>query len=245
MLAEADAGQSITCAVTATNAAGSTAQASNALVIDVYKVFVDHGEDPSDLTTYNFGTKNFGVYAPNRMLVIAASWRGGATTVSSSSIGGGAGNAPISEDYYTTNQAISIFTATPAGASGTISLTLNGPSARCGVIVWAVYGAASATPYDTKHNKYAGSSSLSAGSLSVPAGGVGIAACSANNSGAGTTVHAWSSPMVADYTATIETSVNQSGASMASHSGASVTIMDTYTPNVTASAIASASWGHA
>jgi hypothetical protein len=174
VLTVGDAGQSITCAVTATNAAGSTPQASNALAIDVYVVLVAHAVDATDLTVYTFSSQALGIAAANRKIVVGVGGRKalGTPVVSSLSIGGTAASQKLQQTVDTASQDAELWIADiPSGTSGDIVVTFDEASARCGIGVWAVYGAGSSTPSDTEVQT---SDNQGSRSLVIPAKGIGI-----------------------------------------------------------------------
>lgn len=226
-LVEADAGQAITCDVTASNGSGDGDPAtSNSLTIDVYVVYLDSIEDAGDQTTYSGGvwdSINLGVYAPNRQIVVGATARNSSFAnggVASGSVGG----APVSVQHAVSNTTsgggnyADILVASPTGTSGNISLTYAAGKNRAGAGVWAVYGADGAVPHDV------GAQNVDAtnDTIDLPAGGVAIGCCFFTVGG-GINAGAWTG-LIERYDAIVEGTLVHTGADLSSVAGESVAV---------------------
>lgn len=216
-LVEADAGQSIACSVTASNATGSASIASNALIIDVYVVFLSAIVDATDLTTYSGGVWNavsFGTPAANRKLIICIGSRNtaGSRTLSSASFGAvssfTASVPPVLSDSVQ-NFASVVAVDNTADASGNISTTWSASMTRLGMGLYAVYGAESSIPNDY------GTTSLDATAVNIFArSGSVIIAYSFTN----TNTPAWTG-VTQDFAGIVESTLSHSGAHASFASG--------------------------
>lgn len=191
--------------------------------------------DANALTEYTYAGQGIGTAAANRKVVVAAAIISSTSvvrTVSAMTIGGvsatlvkqvnaASGNYPSLEIW----QAV-----VPTGTTGDIVVTWSGDAARCGIGVWAVYGAKSAA-----HDTGFSTASPLTDSLIIPSGGVGLGAAM---SGGGATF-LWEN-MTEQYDATI--------AAATTHSGADTDTAGTQTITATLSGgteqlMALASWG--
>lgn len=214
-LAEADAGQSITCDVTASNASGSATATGNSLLIDVYVVFLTSIVDPTDLTTYSGGvwnSVNFGVAAPNRNIVLSIGGRNttAARTIASASFGGvsAAASAAALNGGSSNVATIQMWSASvPTGTSGNLSITWSGAQLRCGAGVYAVYGAASNTA-NASVGVVATAALDTTGTMNLP-NGAGVIGYSFVNGGTPT----WDIGTAQNFSATVESTIAHSGAS--------------------------------
>lgn len=191
-----------------------------------------------DLTTYTFSSAALGTAAANRKVVVAACSMVTARTVSSMTING-ISASEISGTYAATASTvnnISMWQAdVPTGTTGDIVVTWSGAQNRCGIGVWAVYGAAA-----TAHATATDTTSPWSQSVAVPAGGILIAAVS----GVTATARSWDSPQVEDYDDFIEADY-QSGAHYASAAGETVSVVMTPNSGTPQHAMAACSFGPA
>lgn len=247
VLALADAGAVITCAVTASNATGAGAPAtSNSLTIDVYLTFVTTVVDPTDTATYSGGVWNgvaLGTAAPNRKIVAAFAARTSTTpgAFSSSTLDGVSMTHGTSFTAATAQNKIDIKVINkPTGTTGNLILTYTTAQERAGVGIWALYGAKSNIPYFTGSAVPVGGGGTIASIPSViPAKGAGIAATVAS----GTPTLTWTN-MTERFDTTIEASVPFSGADIMSNTGSTTLTNATWSAApATAAPAASASWG--
>lgn len=195
--------------------------------------FTDSSVDVAAATTYNFASQALGTAAGNRKIVVAIC-AGTSGQVSSVTIGGVSASHVVS---VTGSEARTEFWVAnvPTGATGTISVSLSASSGRCGIGVWAIYGAGSAA-----HDTATSTASPGSVSLDVPAGGVAIAACTAQNPVTTT----WSG-LTENYDENIESGdQSHSGASLAFESAQSgLSITSTYSATPSARSMAAVSFG--
>lgn len=202
--------------------------------------FAAHVEDATDQTVYSGGVWNgvaLGMEKGNRKIVLGIVGRNSiARTISSVTVGGFSLAAAATQTGDTGNDVAALWIGdVPSGATGNIIITWSGSMQRCGAGVWAMYGAASSTPADTK----GGSTQTTNVSLTVPARGVGIGV----SLGVGGTSATWTN-MTEEYDISVETTVIHSGADLTSSSGAIVSVTAAWlaAPSTSAPAIL-ASWG--
>jgi hypothetical protein len=245
LLAEADAGADITCAVTASNAGGAGSPAtSNSLAIDVYAVFLAPIEDASDQSTYSGGVWSnisLGVAASNRKIVIGPSSRynsGTSNSFSGATLDGNAMTTVVNGVVSGQNISALAIIDKPTGATGNFSVAFGPTQQRCGAGVWALYGAGSSTPSDTK-TATTGVGAVASATLVVPAKGAGIAAAF----GSGSVTATWAG-LVEDYDAAIEAGIQHSGAHLNSNAGGSIAMSCTWSSTPSTNGIlAAAAWG--
>jgi hypothetical protein len=139
----------------------------------------DSSVSASDATEYTFSSQAFGTAATNRHIVVAIGGRSLGATVTGVTIGGVSATELVQNNVVSSEVAI-FMKAIPTGTTGDVVVTWSsGGQSRCGIGVWAVYGA-SITPNDT------GQDTNSVGTLSdnlnVPAGGAVIGYAYTNDS---------------------------------------------------------------
>jgi hypothetical protein len=179
----------------------------------------------ADLTTYTFSAAALGTAATNRKIVVAICGAVSTTAIVSTLTVNGVtatfitGSRVRSPDN---ERPIELWQAdVPTGATGDVVVTWSSAQNRCGIGVWAVYGAAAA-PHATATDN----SSPYSQNVVVPTGGVIIGA----SYGLTATSHAWTAPMVENYDQTVESTQMQSGSCYKSEAGETVTVI--VTPNV-------------
>lgn len=192
----------------------------------------------SDLTTYTFSGQGIGTAAANRKVVVATSAlsAGGAPrTVASLTVGGVAATLVKQVNAASGNYpSLEIWQAVvPTGTTGDIVVTWDNGAVRCGIGVWAVYGAKSAA-HDTGSST---ASPLADAAFVVPTNGVGLAAAMSGSSA----TYTWTN-MTERYDGTVEGGMT--------HSGADTSTAGTQAITATLSAsgeqlMALASWGPA
>lgn len=148
--------------------------------------FMQSANSTADLSTYTFGSQNFGAAASDRVLIAAVtSRRAGGVDVSSVTIGGVTAARVVSAT--STEGVTAIYAASvPTGASGTVEVVLTGTALRCNVDLYLATGIA-ATAHATQATASFSGTTLSV-SLDVPAGGVALAAA---QSGGGSGAWPW------------------------------------------------------
>lgn len=195
--------------------------------------FVAVTDNTANLTTYTFSAHSLGTAAGDRKIVVAAMGTGGSPGGVSSLTVAGVSAASVIE---ATNgaQTVSMWIAdVPTGATGDIVVTFAAGKNRCGIAVYALYGAGSSTAFDT------GSATADpySDTLNVPANGVAIAAAADTNN----TTATWTG-LTEDSDTAIESTYHgcASAEFTASQSAMTVTCDVAAT---TAGAMVCASWG--
>lgn len=240
-LVEADAGATITCVVTGTNAGGNSTGTSNGLTVDVYLVYLTHIEDATDAAVYSGGVwsgVSFGVAASNRKLAILHAVRNSAGdgTLTSITIGGVTATAVVSlTGSGNTNKSHIQIADVPTGTSGNIVITWSTTQLRAGAGLYAIYGAGSSTASDTD-SSIADPASVT---LTVPAKGVAIGGGYGGNG-----VSASWTGLTENYDTLMEAGNLHSGASLNSSAGGNIAMSCDWssTPSVQCPVVF-ASWG--
>ena len=187
--------------------------------------FASSAISASDLTTYTFSAAALGTAASNRKIVVAASSAVSTTAIVSTLTVNG-----VSATYITgsrvrhpdNERVIELWQAdVPTGATGDVVVTFSSAENRCGIGVWAVYGAAAAA-----HATATDNSSPYSQNVVVPTGGVIIGAAYSLTA----TSNAWTAPMVENYDQDMtEGTQMQTGSCYKSAAGETVTVI--VTPN--------------
>lgn len=185
--------------------------------------FASSAISAADLTTYTFSAAALGTAASNRKIVVAASAAVSTTAiVSTLTVNGVTATFITSSRVRTPNneRLVELWQAdVPTGATGDVVVTWSTAENRCGIGVWAVYGAAAAAYATATDN-----SSPYSQNVVVPAGGVIIGAAYTE----GAASNAWTSPMVQNYDQDItEGTQRQTGACYKSEAGETVTVIVT------------------
>ena len=108
----------------------------------------DTGASDGNLTSYAFPGKLLGAAASDRIVVVAVTTRGNAGPVTISSLRVSARNATERVAIANGNTRVSIWTALVVnGTSGEIVVNTSATAARCGISVYRMTGAPSATPF--------------------------------------------------------------------------------------------------
>lgn len=151
----------------------------------------------STLTTYSFMACDLGTAAANRKIVVGIKdGIGNAVTISSVTIGGISASqvAVVTSSGDTT----AIWQAdVPTGTTGDIVVTFSGANSRCGIAVYAVYGAAAAA-----HATATSIATPLSTSIDVPAGGILIGVAGSRNAGS---TWIWTN-LIEDYDQSLSTS---------------------------------------
>ena len=204
----------------------------------VTRTLTAQASNGADQTNYSFASQSLGTETASRFIVVAIVGGGAAAgrSVSSCSVGGVAANALVNANA--TNVAEMWVTPRvvdggPTGTSGTVAVNFSGSMFNAIIAVYAIDGASSTTPSSTVSDTSAPLSST----LTIPAGGVGIAVAHASVTPGNTT---WGG-LTEDSDQGIEPRVG-STASLESISGASPTVTVSWSAGV-AEGFAAASWG--
>jgi hypothetical protein len=193
--------------------------------------FTDSAVDAVDGTTFTFSSKSLGTAAANRKIVVGVGERG-STSIASVSVAGVGATQLINLVSGTSNRSNIWIADVPTGTTGDVVVTCGTSALRCGIGVWAMYGAASSTPSDTA------SSVDDAGvdTLVVPANGVGIGYCFSVGTGLTAT---WSN-MTERFDATVESGIFHTGADTAVSGSLSVGV--DWTGTFTSAGMVAAAW---
>ena len=175
--------------------------------------------DTTSATTYTFTGCDIGTAVAGRVVVVAVETHTLDNklnrTLSSGTIGGAAAGVRVTAGTtaYGTASIMSLVVA--AGATATITVTMNGATDGCAIHVYALYGAASATPTDT-----ASATDSSATTIDIPAGGVCIGCAYNRTQGVTWTLTSIVEDAHADFdvaaycTGSVESLIAQTGASV-------------------------------
>ena len=198
----------------------------------------------SNLTTYAFSAHAIGAAAANRKVVVAAATAGGSGADGVSTVTVGGISATLVKATLTTDHTqVEIWQAdVPTGTTADIVVTWNAGKGRCGIGVWAVYGAAGAAS-DTV--SVTGTGALSTTALAIPANGVAIGGVVLSGTGLRTTT--WAG-LTENFDEEIEAATNllQTGASLAVVAAQSApTISATFSGAINWAAMSLASWAPA
>lgn len=173
-------------------------------------VHTENVEDITNLTTFTFSSADLSIAGADRKIVVGISANGttgSARSVSSMTINGVSASLVVAHQNTTESQYVSEMWAAdvPTGATGDIVITWNAAMLRCGIGVYAIYGAGSSA-YDT------GSSSANpmTDTLNIPAKGVAIGEASEAN----WATFGWTN-LTEDFDVIIESSASHTGASAA------------------------------
>lgn len=146
--------------------------------------FTDSDSSVTDLAEFTFADLSFGTASASRRIVVIACIRDAGTTIDITgiTIGGVAGTqvgtSAINETGGNTTMAVMFIADVPTGETGTVVVTWNEVSIRCGIAVYALKGAGSAEASATG----ASTDAHPTATLTIPAGGgaIGGAVTAAN-----------------------------------------------------------------
>jgi hypothetical protein len=137
----------------------------------VTRTYVTSYIDTSAGTTYSFPASSIGTAVAGRVVAVgitAESTGGNSIAVSSGTIGGNP--ASVTATTNTKNGAAGIIAlVVGSGTTATITVTFSNAVNGCAIHVYALYGASSATAYDTDTM-----TSQAATTINIPAGGVAL-----------------------------------------------------------------------
>jgi hypothetical protein len=193
-----------------------------------------HPVSTADLTTYTFSTTAIGAAMAGRLIVVGVAGAAGTRTVSSVTVGG------TSLTYVTRAQnatcTVELWAGVVAsGTTGDVVVTWSGAQTRCGVGVYALYGA-NATAFHSAVDTD-GSDPMTA-SLNIPAGGYAVGvAFNANSS-----TFAWAN-LTEAYDEAIEGANMHTGASDAFATAQTGLTITCDPSSASDQALAVASWG--
>jgi hypothetical protein len=135
--------------------------------------------DLTTQTTYTFASQNFGTEHSSRVLAVCIMSRnsGGTQIVSSVSFPGaipgirgpnvlGSGNGDCAEIWYAN---------VPTGTSGNVGVTFAGANQRCAINLYSIISPSSVAPTTTATSTV--NTTVTSGSISIPAGGAAIMCC--------------------------------------------------------------------
>lgn len=176
----------------------------------------DNSVITTDLTTYTFSTQAIGTAAADRVVVvgISASNASGARTVSSVTIGGITATAAVTYLEQTVGASRAgtglYAVVVPTGTTADVVITFSGSELRCGLDVWAIYGASSATAVESDQDDNA--TTNQAVSLTLEAIGDAVI-CVGSFVGSGAVrTSTWSADVTENSDVTVESVHAQSGA---------------------------------
>lgn len=150
--------------------------AGNVVTITV----TDSSEDPTDLTTYTFSTQAIGTASMDRIVIVGAIGRAGATgrTISSVTIGGNAAGsvgAAAAADDTTNSRVAQLFALlVTSGTTADIVVTFNSTMVRAGIVVWAMTGTGGSTNAHDSATSTASPATTTACSIPTNGGAVGV-----------------------------------------------------------------------
>jgi len=135
-------------------------------------------------TTFSFTSLSFGTPHTTREIFVSISfWNAASRSVSSASIGGV--SATVLYTLYARNCGVALIRASvPTGATGTVSITMNGSTNNCSIAVYRVVnrGAAFETGlYSTAQNDALATTSAALSGLNVTANGFVLSVITINN----------------------------------------------------------------
>jgi hypothetical protein len=188
--------------------------------------YTDKGEDSVNRTTYTFSTKSLGSAAADRKIIVGVSAGGSSSGVTLNSVTvGGISATQIVATTDGENMAQIWVASVPTGATGNVVLTFSTDKGRCGIGLWAMYGASS-TATDTGF----ATANPSSDTLNISAGGVAVGVYSLSQSTDRTTT--WTN-LTEDYDAVVESGGGTHSGASASFASAQTGLTITGTPNNT------------
>ena len=143
--------------------------------------FEDEANTDNKLTTYDFGTLQFGTAASDRVVIVGVAANQDQTnrTLNSVSIGGVNGSFIAgATNIISNNMSITDFYGrlVPAGTSGNVTITFNGQMARAGVVVYSMTGSGGLfTAHDSDPHENGTNTATPSGTINIPANGAALA----------------------------------------------------------------------
>ena len=194
-------------------------------VSDATVSYRTQSSDVVDRSTYTFPSLDIGTASATRYVIVGVISSGTSPSVSSITVAGNSATMAVQVDE--SNLRIGLWiVAVASGTTGDVVVTHTGTMLRCGVVVWAAYDLASATPTATATDIVPTLSQ----SLTINAGGIGIGLADGYQSG-GAQTWTWT-----ELTENVDTSFNDgtnydnmTGASLASAAGTTITVTATKT----------------
>lgn len=148
--------------------------------------FRQSANDTADAASYSFSSQAIGTAASDRLVIVAVHWDASSSrTISSATIGGVAATVAVQKinSGATPTGVGLIYAAVPTGTTATVAVTMSGGVVRMGIGLWTLTGHLSNTPTTTNSSENASSGTSLSASVTPSAGGVVVAAFSANNGG--------------------------------------------------------------
>lgn len=147
---------------------------------------VANATDTNPLTTYTFAAMNFGTAHASRVLAIGILARNSAGTqaVSSVNFAGTAGTSAITHNNAGADRSEIWYANVPSGTSGTVTITFAGANQRCGVQLYSIISPSSNAPTVTATSS--ANTTVTSGSISIPAGGAAFMCAMSLTGGPGT-----------------------------------------------------------
>lgn len=136
-------------------------------------------EDETDLTTYTFAAFSIGAASAGRVCVVQIwSNAGTANSIDSVTIGGVTATAAVKRAAVQTRQLAIYYAVVPTGTTADVVVTFSGVCTRAAAELWAITGTTQTAPSavsGSEPNTNASTTTLAAGAVTIPVGGLGLA----------------------------------------------------------------------
>lgn len=143
--------------------------------------YIGSNSSPNNNTAYTFTAQNIGTASSDRIVVVGTTSNGNSLGISGITLGGSA-MTKIAEGSNSNHFATLYYLAYPTGATADIVVTWGDGKLRCGIVVYTITKALSATP--THSNSAGASSTIVSTTINYNANGVVIGV---SHAGANTT----------------------------------------------------------